>query len=41
VVEKVKINKYGRVSYVVNGQDVYAEELLPAKGQTKLKMRAA
>ena len=40
VVEKITINKYGRISYVVNGKDVFAEELFPAKGQTKLKMRA-
>ncbi len=40
VVEKITINKYGRISYVVNGKDVFAEELLPAKGQTKLKMMA-
>lgn len=40
IVEKVTINKYGRVSYVVDGRDVFAEELLPAKGQEKLKMRA-
>ena len=39
VVEKVKINQYGRVSYVVAGKDVFAEELLPAKNQQKLKMR--
>jgi hypothetical protein len=40
VVQKVKMNKFGRISYVVDGQDVFAEELLPAKGQAKLKMRA-
>jgi len=39
VVEKVKINKFGRVSYVINGKDVFAEELLPAADQQKLKMR--
>ena len=40
VVEEVKMNKFGRVSYVVDGKDVFAEELLPAVGQSKLKMRA-
>lgn len=40
VVEKVNMNKFGRVSYVVDGKDVFAEELLPAVGQAKLKMRA-
>ena len=38
-VEKVKINKFGRVSYVIGGREVHAEELMPAKGQAKLKMR--
>jgi hypothetical protein len=40
VVEKVKMNRFGRVSYVVDGKDVFAEELLPAVGQAKLRMRA-
>ena len=40
VVEEVKMNKFGRVSYVVGGKDVFAEELLPAVGQEKLRMRA-
>jgi len=39
VVKKVKMNKFGRVSYVIGDREVFAEELLPAKGQTKLKMR--
>ena len=39
VVEKIKMNKYGRVSYVIGGRHVMAEELLPAKGQAKLKMK--
>lgn len=38
-VEKVKINTYGRVSYVIGHREVFAEELLPAVGQPKLKMR--
>jgi len=33
------MNKYGRVSYVIGGRHVMAEELLPAKGQAKLKMK--
>lgn len=40
VVEKVKMNKFGRVSYVIDAKDVFAEELLPAKDQQKLRMRA-
>jgi hypothetical protein len=40
VVEKVKMNKFGRVSYVIGGREVHAEELLPAKDQQKLRMRA-
>ena len=39
VVEKVKMNQYGRVSYVIGNREVFAEELLPAVGQLKLKMR--
>jgi len=39
VVEKVKMNQFGRVSYVIGNREVFAEELLPAVGQTKLKMR--
>lgn len=39
-VEKVTRNRYGRVSYVIGGRHVMAEELLPAEGQTKLRMRA-
>lgn len=39
IVEKVTMNKYGRVSYVIGGRNVMAEELLPAEGQTKLRMR--
>jgi len=38
-VEKVTMNRYGRVSYVIGGRHVMAEELLPAEGQTKLRMR--
>lgn len=40
VVEKVRTNKYGRVSYVVDGKEFHAEELMPAKNQEKLRMRA-
>ena len=39
-VEKVTMNRYGRVSYVIGGRHVMAEELLPAEVQTKLRMRA-
>lgn len=39
VVEKVAMNKFGRVSYVVNGMDVFAEELVPAINQEKLRMK--
>lgn len=41
IVEKVTMNRYGRVSYVICGRDVMAEELFPAEGQTKLRMRAS
>jgi hypothetical protein len=40
VVEKVKMNKFGRVSYVIGNREIHAEELLPAVGQEKLRMRA-
>lgn len=40
VVEKVKMNMFGRVSYVIDGKEFHAEELLPAKNQQKLRMRA-
>ncbi len=39
VVEKVKMNQFGRVSYVIGNREVFAEELLPAVSQPKLKMR--
>lgn len=38
-VEKVKKNMYGRISYVIDGVDVMAEELFPAQGQEKLRIR--
>lgn len=38
-VKRIKMNRYGRVSYVIDDKEVMAEELLPAKNQTKLKMR--
>jgi hypothetical protein len=40
-VTRITINKYGRVSYIINDRQVMAEELLPAKNQTKLKMRVS
>jgi hypothetical protein len=39
IVEKVTMNKFGRISYTIGNREVFAEELLPAVGQTKLKMR--
>lgn len=39
VVERVTKNHYGRLSYIVNGKTVLAEELFPAHGQAKLKIR--
>jgi hypothetical protein len=39
VVEKVKMNKFGRVSYVIGNREIHAEELLPAVGQSKLRIR--
>jgi hypothetical protein len=41
VVEKVTINKYGRVSYVIGGRQVMAENLFPAEGQPKIRIRAS
>jgi hypothetical protein len=38
IVEKVKKNQFGRVSYVVNGMNVITEELFPSKKQQKLKV---
>jgi hypothetical protein len=38
IVEKVTKNKFGRVSYVVNKMNVFAEELFPSEGQQKMKL---
>lgn len=38
-VERVRKNKWGRISYIVNGKSVFAEDLWPSKDQTKLRMR--
>lgn len=38
-VNRVRKNKYGRISYEVGHRMVYAEELFPAEGQPKLKLR--
>ena len=38
-VKRIKMNRYGRVSYVIDDNEVMAEELFPAVNQTKLKMR--
>jgi len=37
-VDRVRKNKYGRVSYEVNGRMVMAEELFPGQQQEKLKI---
>jgi hypothetical protein len=33
------MNKFGRVSYIVDGKEIHAEELMPEKNQEKLRMR--
>jgi hypothetical protein len=38
IVEKITKNKFGRVSYVVNKMNVFAEELFPSEGQQKMKL---
>lgn len=38
VVEKITKNKYGRISYVVRGKKILAEELFPDDGENKLKV---
>jgi hypothetical protein len=38
-VNRVKKNMFGRISYDVEGRMVMAEELFPAEGQPKLKIR--
>lgn len=38
VVQKVKKNKYGRISYVIRGIEYMAEELFPSKDENKLKI---
>lgn len=40
-VTRVRKNKYGRISYEVEGRMVIAEELFPADGQPKLKISYA
>ena len=40
-VDRVRKNKYGRISYEVEGRNVIAEELFPAQGQPKLRIRCA
>lgn len=40
-VNRVRKNKYGRISYDVDGRMVMAEELFPAQGQPKLRIRCA
>jgi hypothetical protein len=38
VVEKITRNKYGRISYVIGGKNVVAEELFPANTEKKLRV---
>ncbi len=38
IVEKITKNKFGRVSYVVKGMTVFAEELFPSENQQKMKL---
>ena len=38
VVEKITKNKYGRISYVIEGKKIVAEELFPDDGENKLKV---
>jgi hypothetical protein len=40
-VEKVKMNKFGRISYIVDGREIHSEELMPEINQEKLRMRVA
>jgi hypothetical protein len=37
-VQRIKKNRYGRVSYVINDKDVFTEELFPGEGQNKLRI---
>lgn len=39
IVKKLKKNSFGRISYVIGNREIFTEELFPAIGQTKLKMR--
>ncbi len=39
MVNRVRKNMYGRISYEVEGRMVMAEELFPAQGQPKLRIR--
>ena len=41
MVNRVRKNMYGRISYEVEGRMVMAEELFPAQGQPKLRIRCA
>lgn len=39
MVKRVRKNRYGRIDYEVDGRMVMAEELFPADGQPKLRIR--
>lgn len=38
-VEKLVRNKFGRISYKVNGKMYFAEELFPGKDDLKIRLR--
>ena len=38
IVQRVTKNRYGRISYVIDGYSTQAEELFPGKGEQKLKI---
>lgn len=39
IVEKITKNRYKRISYVISGRNVFAEELFPAENQPKLRIK--
>ena len=38
IVQRIKKNRYGRISYVIGDYTAQAEELFPGKGEQKLKI---
>ena len=38
IVQRITKNRYGRISYVIDGYSTQAEELFPGKGEKKLKI---